>query len=53
LKIRVFLGVMKFVNSYVERDKKNLQFGDFACWLPAHLIDFQLLVVRVLFLRLA
>jgi len=39
LKIRVFLGWSKFVNAYVEGDKKNLEKTDFCAQLPAFLIE--------------
>jgi len=39
LKIRVFFGWYKFVNAYVEGDKKNFEKMDFCSYPPAFLID--------------
>jgi hypothetical protein len=36
----VFFGWYKFVNAYVEGDKKNFEKMDFCSYPPARLIDF-------------
>ena len=41
-KIGVFLGGNKFVNAYVERDKKNLKLAVFGVQVAAHLIEIVL-----------
>jgi len=41
LKKVVFFGWYKFVNAYVEGDKKKFKFSDFWSKVPADLIDFE------------
>jgi len=41
LKIRVFFGWYKFVNAYVEGDKKIFGLAVFGVQIPTLLIDFE------------